>query len=208
MPQNTPQGQVTTTSALRRGGTIFAFEVLNPGSTSGEKVSFPAYIDSISDSFSPSWGQYNDMGRADPKVMYQSFGRSISVNFKVVALQREGDESTFNIFANKLNILAKAVHPHYVGGKGFVGRFIKFSIAKLYSNEYGYISALNVDISNDTPWDTTIEGSGERPIVATVAMSIYWIGNKRPDAGKSLSYSTIPDQVVNIQTLGSGTPIA
>jgi len=203
MPQtNTPPD--IKTSTLRQGGTLFSFKILNPGGLNGESVSFPAFITSISDSFSPSWGSYNDMGRADPKVMYTQFSRNITIAFKLVALEREGEHSAFNLYANKLNILAKAVHPHYVGGKGFVGRFIKFSIASLYSNEYGYVSSLNFNINSDTPWDTDKEGRGERPIVTEVDMSIYWIGDKRPDAGKSLSYSKGGNQVVNINDLSSG----
>lgn len=198
-----PAGNNTqaVTSALRVGGMPFSFEILEPGLLTGEIVSFPAYIDSISDNFSPEWGEYNDMGRADPKIMYRSFNRSLSINFKIVALQREGTDSPYDLIAIRLNTLAKAVHPHYVSGKGYVGRYIKFNIGKLYVNEFGAMVNLGVSIDNSSPWQVNIEGKGERPVVMSVDMGIRWIGDKRPDAGKSISYYDKQLPAVNIQTL-------
>lgn len=200
MPANN-QSTLTTKSVLRQGGTTFLIDVLGPGKTvvdkPEEKLSFPAFITSISDSFSPTWESYNDMGRADPKVMYSQFSRQLTISWKTVALKIEEARAIYQ----KLDILARAVHPHYVAGKGFVGRFVKFSIAKLYINEYGYINSLNVSIDNSTPWDTDEEGSGEWPIVTNIDMGITWIGDKRPDAGKSRSYSDAQDRIVRIAEL-------
>lgn len=205
MPES---GQVsTTTSTLRQGGTLFYFEILEPGQTfakSENKIAFPAFIDSIDDSFGPSWGTYNDMGRADPKVMLESFSRQININFKLVALKSDnGDEYSAQTMFNKLDVLAKAVTPAYVNGKGFVGRFVKFTIAKLWIGEYGYISALNASIAGDNPWTTDQDGQGERPKIVSVTMTINWVGNKRPDSNNAghRSYSNSPGSVFRMRDL-------
>jgi hypothetical protein len=121
------------------------------------------------------------MGRADQKVMYESFGRSITIGFKLAALERTGPDSVESMI-NRLNVLSKAVTPAYVDGKGFVGRFVRFSIARLWSREYCFIESLNVAISNEVPWKTDRNGQGERPMVFDVDMTLTWVGDKRPDS--------------------------
>jgi hypothetical protein len=64
-----------------------------------------AYINNISDSSSPEWDERLDIGRADAKILYKSFSRTISLSFTVAV------ESEVNpmqpIFENQLdNILA------------------------------------------------------------------------------------------------------
>ena len=182
---------------LRQGGCMFRLEILKPGGTEPENnshiIEFPAFIDSIQDSFQPSWGSYNDMGRGDPKVMLESYQRTISLSFKIVALDRKNTTNTAHALYSRLNELAKLTNPNYIAGKGFVGRFLRFTIARLYVNEYGYVSSMNVAIDNATGWQTTREGQGEWPIVSTVDMTINWIGDKRPDGNNSNvnNYNTI-----------------
>lgn len=184
---------IAKTSALREGGCTFRFEILRPGELNPDietDITFPAFIESIEDSFSPTWGTFNDMGRGDPKVMLQSFSRGINITFKVVALEQPGTGNSPEELYRKLNQLTTAVTPHYVDDVGFVGRFVRFSIAKLWIKEYGYIDSLNMSIDSSTPWRATREGRGEWPMVTTVQMGIKWIGEKRPDAGNINSYNT------------------
>ena len=132
------------------------------------------------------------MGRGDPKVMLESYQRSISLSFKIVALKRDDSENTPEIRYSELNELAKLTNPNYIPGKGFVGRFLRFTIAKLYIKEYGYVTNMNVSIDNSTGWKTDREGKGEWPIVSQVDMTINWIGDKRPDGNKAFvnNYNT------------------
>lgn len=182
---------LVTTSTLRTGGTRFRFEILQPGQlTAGpDIVEFPAFISTFNDTFSPQWGEYNDMGRADPKVMYEQFSRQINFNFKVVALKT--GEARENYL--KFNTLAKAAYPHYVPGKGFVGRFVRFTFAKLWENEYVRVSSLDFSPADDTPWDVDDEGKGEWPVVVDVTMTLDWVGDMRPDAGRSKAYAELKD---------------
>jgi hypothetical protein len=171
-------------SSLREGGTMMRFEVLNPGSTSGEKVTFEAFALTLSDNVGAQWDSTPDAGRADSRVRYSRFSRSISVGFKLVALQRNGENSIRDNI-EKLNILAKAAYPHYGDGIGFTGRFLKFTIGKLWVAEYGYLmNGINVSYPDDSPWEVDATG-GTRPYILDVSISIGWLGNKRPDASKT-----------------------
>ena len=84
-----------------------------------------------------------------------------------------------------MNIIGKAAMPHYVGGIGFTGRFVKFTIGKLFVAEYGYLNrGISLTHSFDAPWHVDATG-GVRPYITKVDFSLTMIGNKRPDANKT-----------------------
>ena len=171
-------------SSLREGGTMMLFEVLNPGDTSGDKVTFEAFGLTLGDNVSAQWDSSPDAGRADHRVRYTNFRRSISLSFKLIALQRNGDNSVRDN-VERLNILSKAAYPHYVGGIGYTGRFLKFTIGKLWVSEYGYLSSgIQVTYPSESPWEVDPTG-GTRPYLLEVSMTISWLGNKRPDANET-----------------------
>jgi hypothetical protein len=63
----------------------FRFQRISAGSVgSGAPFDLLAYINNISDSSSPEWDERLDIGRADPKILYRSFNRTISLSFNVV----------------------------------------------------------------------------------------------------------------------------
>lgn len=63
----------------------FRFQRISAGSVdSGLPFDLLAYINNISDSSSPEWDERLDIGRADPKILYRSFNRTISLSFNVV----------------------------------------------------------------------------------------------------------------------------
>ncbi len=135
-------------------------------------IKFRAYIDSISDNFSPQWNEANDQGRADPKVMLGSFTRTISVSFKVVATSRADLGSVYD----KLKSLARLTMPKYLGN-GFTGDFVQLTIGNLYRNEYGYITGLSYDWDNESPWE--IDEGIELPLYTNVTLDFTYIGNTR-----------------------------
>lgn len=63
----------------------FRFQRISAGSVgNGAPIDLLAYINNISDSSSPEWDERLDIGRADPKILYRSFSRTISLSFNVV----------------------------------------------------------------------------------------------------------------------------
>ena len=61
-----------------------------------------AYINTISDSSSPEWDERLDIGRADAKILYKSFSRTISLSF-TVAVESEINPQR-DISENELDI--------------------------------------------------------------------------------------------------------
>jgi hypothetical protein len=62
----------------------FKFQRISAGSRDGGKeIVLMAYINTISDSSSPEWDERLDIGRADAKILYKSFSRTISLSFTV-----------------------------------------------------------------------------------------------------------------------------
>ena len=158
----------------------FKFQALRTTDTldkpTEEPIIFRAYINSINDSFAPSWNENNDQERADAKIMLESWSRSISLDF-VVPVHSKGELQ--NCWA-KLEQLAKLTYPVYPeGGSGFTGTYCKTTIGDLYKGEAMYVTDLSYDWDNETPWELT---SGEQlPFYTNVSMTLGWIGKHRPD---------------------------
>ncbi|NBO36163.1 hypothetical protein EBU91_01275 [bacterium] len=80
----------------------FSFQRISAGSIgSGKPIKLLAYINNISDSSTPEWDERLDIGRADAKILYRSFSRTISLSFSV-AVESES-LPTFNMTENMLD---------------------------------------------------------------------------------------------------------
>ena len=161
-------------ATLTAGGTMFIFTPYIPTQGQGTPINFRANIINISDDYAPTWNQYNDMGRGDPKVMYGSYSRSISVDFMTVALNR-GEEQ---IWLKALNSLTDMTKPYYRRGVGYNGVYAKMRIGKLIS-EIGYIENVNITVDNESPWIKDV------PIYISCSVTFKVLGEKKPSYKKS-----------------------
>ena len=148
-----------------------------------DPIIFRAFIDSISDSISPSWGENNDQGRADAKIMLESWARTIDISFKVAAFSGAELQSLYN----KMEALALCAYPDYTGTAGFTGRYLKIHIGDLYKNEPVYITSIAFDWDNETPWE--LDEGLQVPYYTSVTLGLGWIGSMRPDATKTKVFS-------------------
>jgi len=141
------------------------------------KLQFEAHITSLNDTSSPQWSEYYDMGRPDPKVMYESTSRNITVGFIVVALNKEEHENNHEVLLARLG---RMTYPIFKSGLGYNGPHVLFQIGKLIKG-YGVITNLSYDWQPDYPW---VEN---RPLYTDVNLTIRMLANtrgQRPDAGK------------------------
>lgn len=151
------------------------FTSIPPGGSGGTTTTFdPAFIQNLQFSYNPQWGTHMDMGRGDPKVMYNQYQASITVSWWVVALQ-SGDVSS-NI--TKLNQISDMTNPKYNGDFGFNGVYCKMTIANLVE-DYGYISSFSYSIDEETPWDS----SAEKPLYFNCDLTLNLIRKTRPSYG-------------------------
>jgi hypothetical protein len=160
----------------RKSITKFLFIPLIPGTPKDDNkaIHFDAHIISIDDSNAPSYTLSNDMGRADPKIFYAGYQRSIAINFIVVSLTEEEHTSNFI----KLRNLALLTYPIYNGSRlGYNSPHVAFTIGNLL-NLYGYVENVNYTWNSDTPW------IDEKPVITEVNLAIGILGNyigKRPE---------------------------
>ena len=139
------------------------------------RLEFEAHITSLQDSSSPSYSEYFDMGRADPKVFYSGASRQINLSFFVVAMNKEEHERNHDFLLARLG---RMTYPIYEQGNGYNSPHVLFNIGKLI-NGYGVITSLTFDWKPEYP---TID---MRPIYTDVSMTIKVLANslgKRPNA--------------------------
>jgi hypothetical protein len=166
----------------------FRFESVGYSGTNGRPIIFRAYINNLTDQFSPSWNGEQDQGRADPKMLYASFERSIDLSFKVVVHSADEQHNVWD----KLSALARNTYPVY-GGSGFHGQFIRVTIGDLYVKQYMYVTSLTYDWDNETPWELT--DGVQLPMYTNVDMNLGWVGASKPNAAQipfSYNGSRIP----------------
>lgn len=87
-----------------------------------EIISFHAFLEQLSDSFSAAYTSYKTYGRADPIQMYSSTTRSVSLQFTIAATSRED----FDEMWYKINRLIASTYPKYTKGQTVKDDKIKF----------------------------------------------------------------------------------
>ena len=149
-------------------------------------VEFPAYIISLSDSFTAGFTGESDQNRADPRYLYTSFERSIAINFMAV-YEKSGDSPW-----PKLRKLADFSLPGY--GSGPWAQAPKVTIGKLYRNVPMILETISFDWDNETPWSVagkmgrdginTIDAKDDGlPMYTSVDISLKYLGDVKPKKG-------------------------
>jgi hypothetical protein len=163
----------------------FYFKRLQPGAANpnsvvpgdAEYLSFEAHITSWSDSSSPNWAEYYDMGRADAKVQYQSVTREVRLSFFLVGMNKDEHNNNHEFLLARLG---RMTYPIYTTGTGFAGCHVYFKIGGVIES-YGVITSLTYD------WKPEYPIIDYRPIYTDVSLSIRVLANvdgKRPNANQ------------------------
>tara|TARA_R110000824_G_scaffold139980_4_gene305452 strand:+ start:1364 stop:4393 length:3030 start_codon:yes stop_codon:yes gene_type:complete len=193
-------GRSDTLNQLPPGGSpvmedMVPFYIAEQGG--GSALYFRAGINSISDSFSPGWKTESEIGRADPKIILEGFGRSISLDITVVA----GSADELQPMWDKLNTLAGWTAPTYARN-GYSGQFVDLTLGDIYKQVPCYISSLSFDFDSETPWEIT---PGRRlPKYCQISMEFTYIGDDLPQNGTSF-FSAAAGSPGIVQTSGDGS---
>ena len=141
-------------------------------------IEFSAYIETISDTFSPGYSSEPDQNRADPRYLYTSFERKVQVNFKVV--YEFSDKPPYE----KLKALADLTTPGYGGGPWGQGVFL--TLGTLYNNVPMLLESLSYDWENETPWDLAGDQADKYdglPMYTNVSAGLIYLGDVKPAKG-------------------------
>lgn len=141
------------------------------------KLEFEAHITSLNDSSNPSYNEFFDMGRADPKVFYSGANRQVNVSFFVVGMNETEHKNNHDFLLARLG---RMTYPIYKGGYGYNSPHVYFQVGALIKS-YGVITSLTYDWKPEYPW------KDRRPLYTDVSMTIKILANSlgdRPDSAK------------------------
>ena len=141
-------------------------------------IRFRAYIDNISDNFSPGFSPEPDQNRADPRYLYTSFERKIQISFKVVYEKSQEDPWS------KLKALADLSLPSYGGGPW--AQRVDVTIGSLYKSTPMLIESVSYDWDNETPWSLLgdqIDKYNGLPMYTQVQVGLIYMGDVKAAAG-------------------------
>lgn len=141
------------------------------------KLQFEAHIVSINDSSNPSYNEFYDMGRADPKVFYAGANRQMTLSFFLVGLNKEEHRNNHDFLLARLG---RMTYPIYKQGYGYSSPHVKLKIGDLFEG-FGVITGLTYDWKGENPW---LEN---RPLYTDINLTLKILANSqgdRPDAGK------------------------
>jgi hypothetical protein len=133
----------------------FYFELIGNNSANSF-LFFRAYLNSLSDAFSPQWDSYKYVGRAENFYKYNGFSRDISLDFTIYGHTRTEMKPIYE----KLNRLVGSTAPDYSSNL-MKGNFIKLTIGDYLSNVPGFIKNITLTPSFEAGWDINRGENGE-----------------------------------------------
>ena len=155
---------------------ITIIDPTNPNNPNPDKLHFRAYIDNISDTYSPEWSAQTYMGRGEKFHKYNSFDRKISLGFTAAA---EGKHHLVAMY-NQLNQLAASLAPTYTTQGYMAGNIHKLNVGNYVANQYGIINGLTYEIMDESPW--SINSNYQLPMyIKVTGFQFTPIHNFRPE---------------------------
>ena len=156
----------------------FRIDIINPSHPNNkpEQLTFRAYIDNLSDNYSPDWNSQTYMGRGEKFHKYNSFDRKISLGFTVAA---EGTHHRDAMYSH-LNQLASSLAPTYTAQGYMAGNIHKLTVGNYINSQYGIINGMTYEIMEESPWD--IEKGKQLPMyIKVTGFQFTPIHNFRPE---------------------------
>lgn len=140
-------------------------------------LAFPAFFQSISDNVTGNWNSFKYTGRGEQFYVYQMYGRTISMTFKVAAFS----EAELGIIHNKLGSLRSFAAPTYNGNGYMKGNFLKLTIGNYVKNLPGFVSSVGFSVDTNVPWEI-IDREQILPHVVNVTVAYTVIEQATPTA--------------------------
>ena len=167
-------------------------------------LTFPAFIEGISDSFSSDYKTINYMGRPEPFYKYSGFKRDISFSFTVVAQSK----AEIGVMYEKLNFLASTVAPSYTSEGYMTGNIAYLTIGDIYIDQPGIIGGFSFNVPEEATWDigleeigsTTVGNGAQAPMMIKVdGFKFTPLYNQIPQFGSSIWFGS--DKLIDTKEL-------
>ena len=120
-------------------------------------ITFRAFIDSFSDSFSAQWSGVKYVGRGEQFQTYGGFGREISMGFTVAVQSRQ---EQFPLY-EKLNYLASLCAPDY-SDEGFMrGNLVYLTVGDYLTDVPGVLKGISIGGFEQSSWEIAKKMNGD-----------------------------------------------
>jgi hypothetical protein len=166
----------------------FRIDIINPSHPSqpSESLTFRAYIDNLSDNYSPDWNSQTYMGRGEKFYKYNSFERDMSLAFTIVADNKDNLSTMYT----QLNVLASSLAPTYTGQGYMTGNLHSLTIGNYVYEQPGILTSLTYDITEDSPWE--VDPGIQLPFyIKVTGMKFIPIHRFRPESAFNISHAYI-----------------
>lgn len=207
-------------SAQRTAGQGFTFSISNQVSTKH----FPAHIENINESVTPSWEAVSIINRSEDLYIYNRASRDYGITFWVVATHNNpsapNDSSQNNptpynftvsfgsdghkvgvmskkMMWDRINFLHQCTRPSYSNGTFLSAPYCKLVVGDLF-NHTCTIESLNIDY-DPLIWDINydeLSTAGIKPMIVKITMNGKIIHNGSPDCNFSY-YPTFSPSIVD-----------
>ena len=136
----------------------FRMSVVNNNNPSERTwITFRAFIDSFSDSFSAQWSGVKYVGRGEQFQTYGGFGREISMGFTVAVQSRQEQLPLYE----KLNYLASLCAPDY-SDEGFMrGNLVYLTVGDYLTDVPGVLKGISIGGFEQSSWEIAKKMNGD-----------------------------------------------
>ena len=136
----------------------FRFEVINNQNPDNTNIiAFRAFIDGYSDNFNANHNTIRYNGRGEEFYTYNSFKRSIGVNFKIAAQSRHEMKPLYQ----KLNYLMAQTAPSYSTQGRIQTPYMRLTMGDYFSKIPGVLTSVSVGWKQDYTWEIKLDPEGQ-----------------------------------------------
>lgn len=129
----------------------------------GTSIPFPTFVSNITDSAGGNWNSMTFAGRGELFHVYQTYSRTMSISFQVVAFS----EDELSVIHEKLKYLRSLAAPKYTSNGFMQGNVINLTIGDYAKGLPGFLTNVGFTVDNNVPWETR-EGKQQLPHVVNV----------------------------------------
>jgi len=119
---------------------------------------FRVFLDDFNDSYNGEWKGIEYMGRGEKFYKYNGFKRDISLKFTIAVASKEELAPVYK----KLNYLASSLAPYYSTNGYMSGNLSRITLGGWLFEQPGFISSMDIDIPDESPWETNVPIEGNR----------------------------------------------
>ena len=116
---------------------------------------FRAFLDSMSDTYTPTWDTTQYIGRGEKFYRYNGFDRTISLGWTVVAQSKQELIPMYK----KLNYLASSLAPDYSDSGYMRGNLVTLTLGGWFYEQPGIITGMTLDVPQEATWEIGIPTS-------------------------------------------------